>query len=205
MAGLPAARERQVRRGLQCLEGPSIPLGWRLSQLARRERPTRQSLPWEFGHPLGSRGTSTTATTSAQVRRVRPGTQTPARPARGAHLCTTSSWCRRGRCSEESVRRGRQARAPRSLIPGGSERAGRGEQGADPAPPPSQARPAEVRAEPPARRRATPGSPAGGRIRHPAREGAHPGARPCARPCSAWEQPCDPCTAAPTQIVRGWG
>lgn len=106
----------------------------------------------------------------------------PPRAGRGAHLRTTSSWCRRGAAPGECAARPRGARS-QGANPG---RGGGGAAPALPSPAP----------------RYTWRSPRG-----PAHSDTRPGrARPraprCARSPSALARPRGPCTVAPTQVIR---
>lgn len=112
------------------------------------------------------------ATASARARRARPATPSPPRSGRGAHLSTTSSWCRRGRRSRESVAARPRDAGSQVANPGpGGGGVGRGQgEGRGPGPPRPRPGPAPWRCAPsPAPHDRTPGRA----LRAP-----HPDARP---------------------------
>jgi hypothetical protein len=178
---------------------PLIPIagrGLRQPRGVPKPRPGRKST-CRVSDPLGSRVVSTTAGRKRSGKRRWSGTPTPPHAGRGAHLSTTSSWCRPGRRSQESgaARRrgaGFQVADPQPGM--GGRKAGRGG-GPAPAPPHRGARPAPRAPRAPAR--SAPGGASDtsqghaiprGAVPAPSRSRPAPQARPL-QVCPGWELP----------------
>lgn len=148
---------------------------WRLRQVAGRERPTRKACFGEFGHPLGSWGTSTTASRDTEPSPPR------ARCPPVYDFFMVLPWpLLQGQCAAPPPGAGSQMANPGAGrgLGAGWARGGPGPRTrpTDPAPP-LPAPPRGGARSPRPRAELHLADPAGGRTGHPAREEAHPGAR----------------------------